>query len=260
MQDKKIRTTKPPRIFLDASVSEFGVVGIGIYESQSKEKTAITLQTTTPLTSNEAEELAFKKAIAFASTKFKSKVFYFFTDSQYVYKKYREIMESYNKENLQLMINWIPRELNGEADKLSKLASSRGRVEGSHAVEVAIEQEVGTIITTSICDFIRGKTLKQRYTLLRKIFHNENEKSAINYLFHKIGSKPNTTKAKIVLLKNLARYIQSTYSATEKKKLNGVKEFLVPFREGPGNQVAGLKNKQIEKLIRTRVKTAVKEL
>lgn len=255
----KIHTTKPPRVFLDASVSEFGVVGIGIFESQSKEKASITVQTTTTMSSTEAEELAFRKAIVFAMSKFSSKTLNFFTDNQSVYKNNRDLLSVFNKKGYQLTINWIPRELNTEADKLSKLASSRGSVTGCNTVEKAIEENVSGTIITGIAGFIREKTLVEKMNLMRRVFINKIEVDAISYFFDGKGTKPKVTKTNKVFYKDFAKYISCTFFAQEKKKYKDLKNFLEHFKEGPGNQVPGLKDKHFERLIRSRVKQTLKD-
>lgn len=253
----KIITKKPPRIFLDASVSVFGVIGIGIYEAQSKEKASITIQATTQMSSVDAEELAFKKAVTFALSRFNSKNFNFFTDNRAVYLKYREKLLEYQKDGLYLSINWIPRELNEDADRLSKLASNRGSVTGCNDIEKQIEKDLmGTPITEGLSAYIRSKTLNEKFNLMKKVFINDVEKEAFESLFTGKGNPPKITKTSKTHLTHLAKFIANTFYAKEKKMFPRIKNFLEPYKQGVGTsrQVQGFKDRDLEKLIRSRTK------
>lgn len=253
----KITTKKPPRIFFDASVSIFGVVGIGIYECQSNEKATISVQTTTPMSSTDAEELAFKKAIQFGLTNFNSTTFNFFTDNRGVYLKYRDVLAQYRKDGFEFALNWIPREMNCDADRLSKLASNRGSVTGSNSVEKQIEKEMmGTPISEGLTSYIRSKSLNEKFNLMKKVFINDVEKDAFESLFNNKGNPPKVTKTSKTHLTHLAKFISNTFYAKEKKMYPRVKHFLEYFKQGAGTsrQVPGYKDKDLEKLIRNRTK------
>lgn len=256
----KIVTNKPPRVFFDASVSEFKVVGIGIYEMVSGEKTSITIQTNKILGSCEAEEIAFKRALEFAINTFESKIIYLFTDNRQVYLDNRHLIEQYKKNGYSFALNWVPRELNVEADKLSKLASSRGSVTGCNKVEKYIEKELlGTPITVGLSTFIRCKPISKRVQMAYNLFKSDLEVQALNFYIKGIGTAVPPKKQNE--LRELALFLSTVIiSSQERKQYPKLIPFLTTFRAkgSPKNSCPVIKDRELETIIRKKTTTRSK--
>lgn len=256
----KIITSKPPRIFFDASVSDFNVVGIGIYEMMSGEKTTVTIQSNKIVSSNDAEEMAFKRALQFAINTFDSKQLFLFTDNRGVYLNNRHIVEAYTHNGYTISLNWVPRELNTEADKLSKLASSRGSVTGCNKIEKVIEKELfGTPITDGLAEFIRSKPLENRLKMVKNLFRKPIQLEAYDFFIAGKGSK--SPNPKDVELKSMALFISTVINTNkERKKFPRLIPFLTIYRTkgSPKNSCPTIKDKELEQIIRIQTTTRSK--
>jgi len=257
---KKLKLKKSPKIFFDASISTNGKIGIGIYELNSNEKTIITIQNNLKLDSNFAEELALKKSLVFATSRFSNNHFMFFTDNISLYRKYRKTFDNFKSiqdKKIFISIHWIPRELNKEADKLSKLGSSDNIKNIKQTTKKINNIMKKTPLKNGLKKFILDKPFKDRVQFLKSIFKEEDEQKLINYFFFdkKISNNPiNRKKNSIKKLKSFVITINSIFSNKDLQDLNKyktLKNFIYRFKENSGN-LKVYKDKELEKIIKTK--------
>jgi len=194
---------KTPRVFFDASIRN-NCIGIGIYEMTTNDSTSITIQCSYDMVSSKAEEIALRQALEYSLTKYKSKTVKLFTDNFFVYRANREVFELFNsRNNTDITLHWIPRELNTEADRLSKLGSK------------GIKGASSTPIVGGIRSFIMTKSIEQRVALLRNIFKKQHE---IDFLNNFLNNK--SVKGKGKGINKLLTFIRSIFKNEELSKIN----------------------------------------
>jgi ribonuclease HI len=211
-------------IYFDASLKD-GNVGIGIYNQKKNTGESIFFENT-KLTVCQAETKALQLAIQYAINEKISKPM-FFTDNLYVFDQGfpTEFEKSFDQE-FKPRLFWIPRELNTEADKLSK---------GYKINEIM-----------NIANTIKTKyTFNQKLNFLKKIARQKSDIDAIRLL--ETGEKDDysfqlTEKNKIFFQLIKGCFAQDELSEYTKLRLQYI------FRD-----ITNVKDNQLERLIQERL-------
>ena len=108
------------KICFDASVNKTeNLIGVGIYDITNNKKISKTITIDVKDSAYKAERIACFEAMKYAKSLGENEV-RLFTDNETVSKKECNLMQMYMRE-IKFSISWIPRELNKEADTLSKI-------------------------------------------------------------------------------------------------------------------------------------------
>jgi len=182
------------KIFLDASIRN-GVIGIGVYDYNTKEKISKTLEHKKE-NSDEAELLALYAAMEYVYGKYGFQTQYqsvcYFTDNMQIYKN--GIPTLFLNIFGQGQLFWIPRELNDIADKLSKNGSE---VKKTSIIELSEYGNENMVINDrNIIWKLKTYSLEKRLNLLKKIYPNDLQTILVNQYFTEKNSVKKQNYAK----------------------------------------------------------------
>lgn len=159
------------KIMFDASMNfDTNTIGIGLYEIDSNKTTYMTITANKDVEINcsySAEKIAMRKAMQWAKEEFPNKPYKLFTDNLSLFRQ----MHSNNSN-----IFWIPRELNKEADRMSKIGSSV--IQKTKEIKFRNESDIETNIKDVLVKIPRLKKI----ALLTNMAKSKGEKYIISKL------------------------------------------------------------------------------
>ena len=171
-----IKISKPTYICLDASITKDNKLGIGLFNIITKEKIALSYCINTKNTLI-AESMALVCAMEYAYKK-GYEIVHFFTDNKALGDKEIDprFLEKFPFKNAK--ISWIPRDLNKEADKMSKA----GRNPNSGFWTEASNEPNKKVSSSNIKKMFDQYNYRQKVTFLRIMAKTEQELEFIKML------------------------------------------------------------------------------
>jgi len=164
-------------ICIDASITEEGVLGVGIFDITNNQRIALTYTTKPCRDAYVGESMALICAMEYAHKNGFKKV-HFFTDNKRLGDEEinPKFLEKFPFESIQ--ITWIPRDLNKEADKMSK--AGRNPASG-HWAEAANEPSYNNK-NKNIKSLFSKYNYTQKVKFLSKMAKTNQEKEFIRML------------------------------------------------------------------------------
>lgn len=162
-------------ICLDASITEDGTLGVGLFDITNNKKIALTYKTKPSRDAFVGETMALICAMEYAYERGCKKV-HFFTDNKRLGDSEinPRFLERFPFESVQ--ISWIPRDLNKEADKMSKAGRNPN---SGHWTEAANEPEYKN---KNIKSLFSKYDYAQKVKFLSKMAKTNQEKEFIRML------------------------------------------------------------------------------
>lgn len=220
------------KIFFDASIRN-GVIGIGVYDFNNKEKVFKTLEHKQE-NSYEAEMLALYSAMEYSlSSNKKTNVPMYFTDNMDLYNK--GIPKDFEERFGKGLLFWIPRELNTIADDLSKDGSLVAATSIEEMIEYGKNNEINQ---RNIIVKLKTYSLTKRVNLLKKFFPEYCE--FLDLFINPKGTSPN---------KKINGEMINKYISIEKSKRETFKSLLSWINTiiSRGTELSQSSRKQINK-------------
>ena len=158
-------------ICFDASIRN-GFVGVGIYDMKTKQKEFHTFNYNGK-SSYKAEKMALALAMAYARN-YNLENPRFFTDNKQLGDEGipTNFLERFEYVEWNPELHWIPREMNTEADALSKAGSINNPIETEYLAEPS----------DWLVESLQNYTMERRLNFMDKLANNKNEKKYVRLL------------------------------------------------------------------------------